>query len=158
MKYTLDIQKFAEGVIGNADIGTLLLHAKLASGKAPTGGFKKLVGVRSTPATGGEPDRHEVTELDFLDKAYVQGRKDTPAMAFTMNHTAANMDAVNAVTGDRHAFLIKLPSGAGYLVVGTASAWNNGVAVNSAVEDTFAITAESSVYKSVSEVTALEGA
>lgn len=145
------------GNIGHADIGTLVLHAALVDGKAPTSGFKKLVSVRSTPATGGEPEKHEVTELDMENKAYVQGRKETPTMAFTMNHTAENMELVNAVAGQRHAFLIKLPSGAGYLVTGSLTAWNNGVAVNSAVEDTFAITADSSFYQSVSEVTALEG-
>lgn len=145
------------GNIGYADIGTLLLHAELADGKVPAKGFKKLVGVRSTPATGGEPDRHEITELDFGEKAFIEGRKNTPSMAFTMNHTADNMGAVNAVAGQRHAFLVKLPSGAGYLIVGTLSAWNNGVAVNSPVEDTFAITADTSTYQTPEEVTALEG-
>lgn len=146
------------GTKGYADIGTLLLHAELSAGNAPATGFEKLVGVRSTPATGGEPDKHEITELDFVEKAYVEGRKNTPSMVFTMNHTEENMDAVNAVAGERHAFLIKLPSGAGYQIIGTLAAWNNGVAVNSAVEDTFAITADSSVYKTSEEVTTLEGA
>lgn len=149
----------ATGNIGYADIGTLLLHAAIGvDGNAPATGFAKLVGVRSTPATGGEPDKHEITELDFNEKAYVAGRKNTPSMVFTMNHTEANMTAVNAVAGDRHAFLIQLPSGAGYLIVGTLSAWNNGVSVNSAVEDTFAITADTSLYQTPAEVTALVGA
>lgn len=158
MKYKLDIQYFADGERGYADIGTQLLHAALADGKAPAGGFSDLVGIRSTPATGGEPDRHEITELHQENKAYVAGRKDTPSMVFTMNHTADNMDKVNAVAGERHAFLIKLPSGAGYLIVGSLTAWNNGVAVNSAIEDTFAITADFSEYQTPSEVSALEGA
>lgn len=130
-------------VRGHTDVGTKLHGAIITGNVIPTSGFKKLVGVKSVPATGSAPEQIEITEMDDVGKVNLQGRKDTPDMTFEINHTKANFTAVSAIEGKRHAFLIEYPSGLGTLIVGTASLFHNGGSSNSALAMTLTITAES---------------
>lgn len=140
---------------GTSDLGTKLHSAVITGDVIPSSGFKKLVGVRSVPATGSAPEQFENTEMDEVSKSNIEGRKDTPEMSFAVNHTAENFTALTALQGKRTAFLIEYPSGLGTLIVGTASVFHNGGATNSLLEMTLTITAESVEDIDVAQVTGL---
>lgn len=128
---------------GHSDVGSVLHSAAITGNEIPTSGFKKLVGVRSLPATSSAPEKYENTETDEIGKSNIEGRAETPDIQFTLNHTKENFTKINALKGTRTAFLIEYPSGLGTLVVGTATVGHNGGSVNSLLEMTLFITAES---------------
>lgn len=125
-----------------SDIGTILTSAELQDGAIPDSGFKKLIGIRSTPAKGEAPDTLDATELDDEKNISIAGRVTVPALEYTFNYTKANVAKLSAISGKRMAFLEVLPEGNGHVIVGSMSYWSNGVGLNSVHEGTLAIIAE----------------
>ena len=125
-----------------SDIGTILTSAELVEGDAPSTGFKKLIGIRSTPAKGEAPDTLDATELDDEKNISIAGRVTVPALEYTFNYTAGNVAKLSPLANKRMAFLEVLPEGNGHLIIGTMTYWSNGVGLNSVHEGTLAIIAE----------------
>lgn len=123
-----------------------------------TTGLEQLVSVISTPAMGSEPAQLEYTPLDAPTKMNLPDRVEIPVLSFGFNFTVETATALQAINGTRQKFVLKYQDGHGYVFVGTLSYFANAVSRASITEGTFTIVAESLVYATTSEVTALTGA
>lgn len=129
-----------------SDIGTLLTHAAITGDVIPETGFKKLVGIRSTPAKGEAPEQLDATEMHDEVNVGIAGRKSIPSLEYEFNLTKANQEVLLPLEGKRGAFLEVMPEGDGYLVVGSMSFWDNGSSLNSVKQGTINIIAEDIKY------------
>lgn len=129
--------------IAYSDIGTLLGKETVTPGT-----FAKLVGIKSVPATGGEPAQIEVTELDSEIKQYILDRSETPLFVFEYNYTKENFALVKAaadgVTSANYA--IKYPDGSGVEFTGVGATWINGYSGGQAIGATVAFAVTSVEY------------
>lgn len=149
-KIELDIQLFAEDVIAQSDVGTML-YSKNAEGK-----FIELLEIISAPAQGSAGGTIEVTTLKSAVKQYIADRKDVPEQDFGYNYTEANFKkAVVVCDGDTHEFLVKFQDGSGYTIKGSGQTWINEVGRGAGLEATLHIVATDIAWKESSEVTTL---
>ena len=63
--------------------------------------FEKLCDIKSFPDLGGEPERIDVTTLSDPQRKYVPGVQDISSSTFTANYIAADMQKINALTGQQ---------------------------------------------------------
>lgn len=137
------------GELAFSDIGT-----KLYVKNADT--YEKLVGIKSVPASGGEPSTLDATELESERNQYIPDRTDSPNQTFTYNRTEEKYEAVKAVCdGEEHEFLVVFKDGAGTYIRGTAVTYKNEVSKGSVLEATLVITPTDIQDKKISEVSAL---
>lgn len=137
------------GEVAFSDVGTKLYHKSEST-------YTKLVGIKSVPASGGEPSTIDVTELESDRNQYIADRTDSPNQTFTYNRTEEKYSAVKAVCdGTEHEFLVVFQDGAGTYIKGTAVTYKNEVSKGSALEATLVITPVDIQDKTASEVSAL---
>lgn len=137
------------GELAFSDIGTKLYVKKLST-------YEKLVGIKSVPASGGEPATLDATELESERNQYIPDRTDSPNQTFTYNRTEEKFEAVKAICdGTEHEFLIVFKDGAGTYIKGTAVTYKNEVSKGSVLEATLVITPTDIQDKKISEVSAL---
>jgi len=129
-----------------SDMGTLLYVNRNEE-------YRKLVSIKSVPASGAEAGTIEVTELDSPVKQYIADRLDTPAQSFTYNRTAEKYEAVKSICdGEPHEFLIVFSDGTGTYIRGTARTWKNEMSAGAAQEATLQIVATSIEDKDEAEM------
>lgn len=128
------------------DIGTTLNAAKIVGDTLPTSGFKKLVGIRSTPAKGEAPEELDATEMHDTKNVGVPGRTSVPALEYTFNWTKENVAGILDYEGERACFLEVSADGTGHLITGVLNFWQNDTSLNSVVEGTINIVAEDIKY------------
>lgn len=139
----------AEGALAYSDIGTMLYHKKGDT-------YEELVGIKSVPASGGEPATLDATELKSERNQYIPDRTDSPNQTFTYNRTEEKFEAVKAVCdGAEHEFLIVFRDGAGTYIKGSAVTFKNEVSKGSVLEATLVITPTDIQDKKSTEVSAL---
>lgn len=137
------------GELAFSDIGTMLYHK---SGDS----YTELVGIKSVPASGGEPATLDATELKSERNQYIPDRTDSPNQAFTYNRTDEKFTAVKAVCdGAEHEFLVVFKDGAGTYIKGTAVTYKNEVSKGSVLEATLVVTPVDIQDKTAAEVSAL---
>lgn len=137
------------GEVAFSDVGTKLYVKKADK-------YEKLVGIKSVPASGGEPSTIDVTELESERNQYIADRTDSPNQTFTYNRTEEKYDAVKAICdGKEQEFLIVFQDGAGTYIKGTAVTYKNEVSKGSALEATLVITPVDIQDKTSAEVEAL---
>ena len=137
--------------IAFSDKGTKLYH-KTGSSSA----FAELVGIKSVPASGGEPPQIDVTEFHSDINQYIPDRVDSPNQNFLYNRTDEKFTAVLAVCdGNEHEFLVVFGDGAGTYIKGIATTYKNEVSKGSALEATLTIVPSEIEDKSIAEVEAL---
>jgi len=138
-----------EGALAYSDIGTMLY----VNGE---GGYKELVGIKSVPASGGEPATLDATELKSERNQYIPDRTDSPNQTFTYNRTEEKFEAVKAICdGKEHEFLVVFRDGAGTYIKGSAVTYKNEVSKGSVLEATLVITPTDIQDKKIAEVSAL---
>lgn len=110
--------------------------------------YTKLCDIKSFPDMGGEPERIDVTSLSDGQRKYIPGVQDISSSTFTANYVAADLQKINALSGQQTQFALwfgatgdvgqEVPSGANgqYEWTGDIMAYVNGGDVNSAVEMT----------------------
>lgn len=137
--------------VAYSDVGTMLY----VKGGTPAQ-YTELVGIKSVPASGGEPATIDVTELKSDRNQYIADRTDSPNQTFTYNRTESKYDAVKTICdGEEHEFLIVFQDGAGTYIKGTAVTYKNEVSKGSALEATLVITPVAIEDKTSAEVQAL---
>ena len=137
------------GELAFSDIGTKLYHK---SGNS----YVKLVGIKSVPASGGEPATLDATELESERNQYIPDRTDSPNQPFIYNRTDEKFTAVKAVCdGTEHEFLVVFKDGAGTYIKGTAVTYKNDVSKGSVLEATLVIMPVDIQDKTIAEVSAL---
>lgn len=110
--------------------------------------YTKLCNIKSFPDMGGEPERIDVTSLSDGQRKYIPGVQDISSSTFTANYVAADLQKINALSGQQTQFALwfgatgdvgqEVPSGSNgqYEWTGDIMAYVNGGDVNSAVEMT----------------------
>lgn len=110
--------------------------------------YTKLCDIKSFPDMGGEPERIDVTSLSDGQRKYIPGVQDISSSTFTANYVAADLQKINALSGQQTQFALwfgatgdvgqEVPSGSNgqYEWTGDIMAYVNGGDVNSAVEMT----------------------
>lgn len=137
------------GELAFSDIGTKLYVKKSTA-------YEKLVGIKSVPASGGEPSTLDATELESERNQYIPDRTDSPNQTFTYNRTEEKYEAVKDICdGAEHEFLVVFKDGAGTYIKGTAVTYKNEVSKGSVLEATLVITPTDIQDKTISEVSAL---
>lgn len=132
-----------------SDIGTKLY---VKSGST----YTKLVGIKSVPASGGEPATLDATELESERNQYIPDRTDSPNQTFTYNRTEEKYEAVKAVCdGTEQEFLVVFKDKAGTYIKGTAVTYKNEVSKGSVLEATLVITPTDIQDKTSAQVIAL---
>jgi hypothetical protein len=118
--------------------------------------YTELVGIKSAPASGGEPSQIDVTELKSAIRQYIPDRVDSPNQNFTYNRTDEKFTAVSAVCDTaEHEFLLVYGDGAGTFIKGIASTYKNEVSSGTGLEATLVIVPSEIEDKTIAEVTAL---
>ena len=133
-----------------SDIGTKLYV------KGANSTYTKLVGIKSVPASGGEPATLDATELESERNQYIPDRTDSPNQTFTYNRTEEKYEAVSAICdGAEHEFLVVFKDKAGTYIKGTAVTYKNEVSKGSVLEATLVITPVDIQDKTSAQVIAL---
>ena len=78
---------------GRSTIGTILKYG------ASAGTLAQLCRIKTYPATGGEPEQLETTDLEDGMQTFVPGVQSVDSMTFTANYEKAIFDAVKASAG-----------------------------------------------------------
>lgn len=137
------------GELAFSDIGTMLYVKK-------DSGYEELVGIKSVPASGGEPATLDATELKSERNQYIPDRTDSPNQTFRYNRTEEKFEAVKSICdGTEHEFLVVFRDGAGTYIKGSAVTYKNEVSKGSVLEATLVITPTDIQDKKISEVSAL---
>ena len=110
--------------------------------------YTKLCDIKSFPDMGGEPERIDVTSLSDGVRKYIAGVQDISSSTFTANYVAADLQRINALSGQQTDFALwfgasgdvgsEVPTGSNgqYEWTGDIMAYVNGGDVNSPVEMT----------------------
>lgn len=119
-----------------SDIGTILWAYDDSSEK-----YKYLVPIRTAPATGGMPNKIDVTELDSEIEQAIFGREPIPDYTFEYNHSAANYAAVKALASKivSKKFLVTYADKSGLKFEGMLATWRNEVGKDSGLVDNLSI-------------------
>lgn len=119
-------------VLGITDVGTSLYTAALgANGLVPTTGFAELIEITGTPDMGAAPATLEATTLKMSKKSYLADRQDNPSLTYSYNYTKENREALNAIAGEKRAFLQVYQDGSGEVIVGELATYTSAISLGS---------------------------
>ncbi len=124
-------------VIAISDIGVMLFVREEQSDAK----FKYLFPITSAPATGGEPQTIDVTELDSLYTQFIVSREQTPTFTFDYNYTVEKYQRAKQFFDGRtiREYLLVYSDKSGVLFKGAGAVWQDTVTVGSAVKGRIAV-------------------
>jgi len=121
-----------------SDFGTYLYIEGTTSGK-----YKKLVDIKSAPATGSAPKNLDTTTLSDSQTTAIPDRPETPAMEFDYNFNKTDFAAVVAavsLTTDKK-FMIVYQDKSGFQFSARGATFVKDVSIGEVVDATISLTA-----------------
>lgn len=100
---------------------------------------KTLVGVKSIPAMGSDPEKIDVTHLGSARKSYIPGIQDSDNLEFDVVYLQDNYANAIAASGKSVVWTLTYADGLSFKFTGTASTKFGGGEVNGALSFTLVV-------------------